>query len=115
MASSRIPLHEVNAIDALAVRDTVVHSSAPINSSDYISKTLIIHNGLNQEITVSLYGSRDEDISRKLLVGSAVVVAATTDDYQTLTDYFPHMSVDAQCSVAPTTGDVTVYIERTGG
>jgi hypothetical protein len=106
---------EDKIIDALAVRDTSNHNSSGSENKGYIPKTIIVHNGLNQQVSIQVQGSVDDTFNNPLTVGNSFNVAASTDDYDVLTDYLPFLRVVASCTTAPTTGTLTVYLAKVGG
>jgi hypothetical protein len=93
---------------ALQIRNTSVQTSDVSTSGEFLAKTIIIDNGLNQIVTLQLQGSDDKTLW--LNIGATFDVAATTADYQTISDYFPFYRLTAVCSVAPTTGDLDVRV-----
>ena len=105
--------NENKIIDALSIRDTSGHDSVVDESKGYIPKSLVVQNNLNQQVSCLLEGDIDESFSNPMIVNT-FVVAANTDDYDVLTDYLPFFRVTATCSVAPTTGALTVYIAKVG-
>jgi hypothetical protein len=107
--------NEDKVINALAIRNTSNHTSTVAEEKGYIPKTIIVHNGLNQTVSVQLQGSIDDTFNNPLTVGNAFNVSASEDDYATLTDYLPYLRVVASCSIAPTTGTLTVYLAKVGG
>ncbi len=98
--------------DALAIRDTVSHISTVSSVIGYYPKTILIENGLNQIVTFQVQGSRTADFAKVITVGASFDVAAGSNDYQTLTDYFPYLRLTAICSVAPASGSLTVSVEK---
>ena len=105
---------EDKVIDALAIRDTSAHNSTADESKGYIPKTMIIINHLDESVSCQLQGSVDDTFTDPLTVGDAFVVPASTDDYETLTDYMPWLRIVATCSTAPTTGTLSAYIAKVG-
>ena len=100
--------------DAEAIRDTNVHNGTIIDNFDFQLKTIIIENGLNQQITLQCQGSAHSDFSNSFDIGSSFNVAANTDTYQTCDSYFPYMRLTAQCGSSPTTGDLTIHFVQYG-
>lgn len=98
---------EDKAFNALAIRSTAVQNSAESMAGEFEAKTIIIENGLNQSVTIQLQGSRNAVWYN---IGSTFDVAAATNQYQTLSDYFPKYRLQATCSVAPTTGTLNAWI-----
>ncbi len=93
-----------------AIRDTSSHNGTTVFNGDFQIKTLIIENGLNQQVTIQCEGSAHADFSIKFNIGSSFNVSATTNTYQTCDSYFPYWRAVAQCSTAPTTGDLNIVI-----
>jgi hypothetical protein len=106
---------EEKLIDALSIRDTSDHTSIKSEIKGYIPKSIIIHNGLNQQVTIQVEGSIDDTFSNPLTVGNSFNIPANTDDYETLTDYIPFLRIKASCATAPTTGALTLYLAKVGG
>lgn len=95
--------------DAIEIRDTSSHNGSLINNFDFQLKTIIIENELNQVVTLQCQASCHSDFSHVFNVGSPFDVSANTDIYQTCDSYFPYMRLTAVCSVAPTTGTLTIH------
>jgi len=100
--------------DALAIRNTSSQTGSIINNFDFQLKTIIIENELNQIVTLQCQASAHADFANSFNVGSPFDVAANTNTYQTCDSYFPFMRLVATCSVAPTTGALTVYFIQYG-
>lgn len=105
-------MDEDKIFDALAIRDTAVKNSVVSVSGEFLAKTIFIENSLNQEVTFQLEGSRN---STKVNIGAPFVVPANTNTYQTVSDYFPKYSMTAQCSVAPASGTLDVWVIKAAG
>ena len=75
--------------------------------------TLFIDNGLNQAVTIQVKANREKALAKSVNVGSPITVSANSTDARTLSPdtsgYLPYLTVSLQCSVAPTSGSVTVY------
>ena len=98
--------------DALAIRDTATHNSGETTTGEYNAETILVKNGLDQTVTFQLQGSIDS--STWLDVNNAFNVAATTNSYETVTDYFPCYRLTAICSGgSPTSGALDVWILKT--
>lgn len=98
--------------NALALRSTAEQISTVSNCTGYIPKTILIENGLNQVVTFQAEGSREESFAKPITIGAPFDVAAATNTYQTLSDYFPFLRVKAICAVAPASGVLTVSLEK---
>lgn len=103
--------HEAEAFLSEEIRDTNSHNSSVIENIGYSVKTIIIENHLNQEVSFQCQGSRN-GLANWFEVGNGFNVSANTDIYQTCDAYFPYMRLTAQPSIAPTTGDLSVFFER---
>lgn len=103
---------EAQVFNALTIRDTNPHTSSTGNSRGYMVKTVIINNGLNQDVTVQLQGSRDS--TNWFNVGNSSTTTATTLTYQTADDYFPYVRAIATCAVAPSSGSLDLWVEFMG-
>jgi hypothetical protein len=97
-------------IENLAIRDTADHNSDVSDMGEFNAETLIVLNGLNQSVDVQLQGSIDA--TTWLDVGNPFSVGITTNDYATVTDYFPCYRVVASCETAPTTGNLDIWIVK---
>ena len=93
-----------------AIRDTSNHNGVTVFNGDFVVKTLIIENGLNQIVTLQSQASGHADFSNSFDVGSAFDVSASTNTYQTCESYFPYWRLTAICGTAPTTGTLTVIV-----
>ena len=91
-----------------AIRDTSSHTGSTVFNGDFQIKTLIIENGLNQQVTLQCQGSAHSDFSNNFNIGSSFNVSASTNTYQTCESYFPYWRITATCGTSPTTGDLTV-------
>jgi hypothetical protein len=105
-----MPINQARPIDALAIRDTVAHNSSVVFNGDFIIKTLVVENGLNQTVTFQCQGSANSDFSNPFNIGSTFDVAATTNTYMTCETYIPYWRITATCSVAPASGTLNVII-----
>lgn len=90
-----------------AIRNTSLTTSGESFSGEFQAKTIFIINGLNQLAVLQLQGARD---GVWLNIGASFDVAASTNTYQTVADYFPKYRITAQCSVAPASGTLEVWI-----
>ena len=93
-----------------AIRDTSAHNGATVFNGDFVIKTLIIENGLNQTATFQCQASAHEDFSNSFNVGTEWDVGASTNTYQTCDSYFPYWRAVVTCDTAPTTGTLTVIV-----
>jgi hypothetical protein len=100
--------------EAEEIRDTSVHNSSVSDSRGLAIKTIIIENHLNQTVTLQCQASAHLDFSNSFNVGNSFDVNADTDTYQTCESYFPYFRLTAICSTAPTSGNLTVLLEKKG-
>ena len=98
---------------ALAIRDQNDHDSTVVDTAEFRAETIVIENGLNQDVTFQLQGSRDK--STWLDIDDTFNVAASTNAYRTVTDYFPYYRVVASCGTSPTSGVLDVWILKALG
>jgi len=92
------------------IRDTSSHNGDVVFNGDFVIKTLVIENGLDQTVTLQCQASANSDFSNSFNVGSSFDVTASTSTYQSCETYFPYWRIVAQCSSAPTSGDLTIII-----
>lgn len=100
-------MDEDQVFAALAIRDTVNHDSIDSFTGEFTAETIFIINGLNQQVTFQLQGARN---SVWLNIGATFNIAASTNDYKTVSDYFPKYRIQAICGTSPTTGVLDVWI-----
>jgi len=98
---------------ALEIRDQVDHESAPATTGEFTAETIIINNGLDQTVTIQLQGSRDK--TTWIDVGPVFNVPAATNDYDTVTDYFPFYQIVASCGADPSSGALDAWILKAKG
>lgn len=103
-------INQEKTFDAEAIRDTSSHNGKVIYNGDFIIKTLIIENGLNQTVSLQCQASANSDFSNSFNLGSSFDISAATNDYQTCDSYFPYWRIVATCAIAPTTGSLTVFV-----
>ena len=105
-------MDEDRVFEAEAIRDTANYDSLESRTGEFTAKTIFIENGLNQQVKLQLQGARN---STWLNIDSSFNVAAATNSYETVTDYFPKYRVQASCSTAPTTGSLDIWIIKSKG
>ena len=103
---------ESNILNALAIRDTVSHTSSSSAGLGYLVKTVVYSNLLNQDVVIQLQASRDD--STYFNVGASWTATAGTTGWQSTDDYFPFMRCTAICSVSPSSGTLSVWLEKMG-
>lgn len=97
-------------IEDLAIRDAIAHNSDVSDMGEFNAETLIILNGLDKQVGVQLQGSIDSTIW--LDVGPVTNVPATTNDYATVSDYFPCYRVVATAASTPASGLLNVWVVK---
>jgi hypothetical protein len=107
-----IDIQETTIFNSLAIRDTSPHTSDVSNNIGYRVKTLIITNGLNQDVSKQCQGSRDN--STWFNIGDSFTITAGATIYQTCETYFPYIRGVATCSVAPASGTLSMWVEKMG-
>ena len=100
--------------DAKAIRDTTNHLSIVSDNQSMPTKTIAVCNKLNQDVTCQLEGSFSASFAEVFNIGVTFVVTASTNDWEEASVYFPFIRVKATCSVAPTTGTLTIFLLKTG-
>jgi hypothetical protein len=111
-ANLPVLLGEDKIFDDEAIRDTNLHTSNISDNRGFIPKTILVENGLDEDVEITIYGSRYSDFSVELQLGVSFNIGAETDDFATVTDYFPFMRAKAQCTSAPSSGTLNIWIER---
>ena len=98
---------------AEAIRDTATHNSTIATTGEFTAQTIIVQNGLDETVAIQLQGSRDE--TTWYAIDAPFNVTATTDTYETVTDYFPCYRTTAVCTTSPTTGSLDIWILKSKG
>ena len=79
--------------------------------------TIFVENGLDQDVAVQVKGNRQKSTTGAINVGSSFTVSANSNDARTLTPdtsgWLPYLYVELQCSTAPSSGNITVYLVKT--
>jgi hypothetical protein len=108
-------VNQSKPINVLAIRDTSAHESDVVFNGEFVIKTLVIENLLNQTVTFQCQGSANSDFSNPFNIGSSWDVAASTNTYMTCETYIPYWRIVATCSVAPASGSLTVIVFGVNG
>ena len=103
---------EDQVFTAEAIRDQVSHNSGIVDTGEFQAKTILVYNGLDQQVTLRLQGSRDA--TTWLNMNNSFDVAATTNSYETVTDYFPFYRLTAVCGISATSGALDAWILKSG-
>jgi hypothetical protein len=101
---------QVFTAEAIRVDTTV--NSIVADTGAFTAETIVVHNGLNQTVTIQLQGSIDATVW--IDMGNSFNVSATSNDYATVSDYFPCYRVTSISSTAPTTGTLDVWVLKAG-
>jgi len=105
-------MDEDHIFEAEAIRDQASHTSTESKTGEFTAETIFIENGLDQLVTFQLQGARN---STWLNIGPTFAVAATTNSYKTVTDYFPKYQMTAVCGANPTSGVLDVWMIKSKG
>jgi hypothetical protein len=95
-----------------AIRVSTTVNSSVADTGEFNAETIVVYNGLDKDVAIQLQGSIDG--TTWLDIGNAFTVNATSNDYDTVTDYFPCYRVTAKCATNPTSGDLNVWILKAG-
>jgi len=101
-------INSQKTLDAVEIRDTATHNGDVVFNGDFVVKTLVIENSLDQTVTLQCQASANSNFSNSFDVGSSFDVTASTNTYQTCSSYFPYWRVTATCASSPSSGDLTV-------
>ncbi len=105
--------NEKTILNAQAIRDTNPVTTDKVNLQGIGKKSLIVYNGLNQNVTVQIQGCHTEN-GTYVNVGTAQTVNTGTNtilgenEVVQLKNYFPYLQAIVTAAVAPTTGTCTV-------
>lgn len=103
-------INKERTFNAFEIRDTNSHNGNTVYNGNFIIKTIIVENDLNEQITLQCQASANADFSKCFNVGSPFNVNANKSVYQTCETYFPYFRMVGECENAPTTGDLTIII-----
>jgi len=96
--------------DALAIRDTATHNSDVSDCQGWGKKTIIVQNGLDQDVSIQVQGDVESAFGNPYDIQSAFTVTAGKSSYKALDEYHEFLRLQATASIAPTTGTLTAYI-----
>lgn len=94
------------------IRDTNAKTSTVVNLQGLNKKSLVVVNGLNQNVSVQIQGSADNGTF--INIGTAQTVNSSTNaiigpnEVAALNNYFPYIRATATCSVGPASGTLTI-------
>jgi len=75
--------------------------------------SIYIDNGLDQDVTIQVKANREKVYDKSVNVGSSFTVSANSQDARTLSPetsgWLPYIMVEVSCSVAPTSGSLTIW------
>ena len=92
------------------IRDQADHTSETAHSGEFTAETLVVLNGLDQQVDFQLQGCVGD--GNWMNICSVFSTAASSNDYETVTDYFPCYRIIASCSATPTSGVVNVWVVK---
>ena len=93
-----------------AIRDTAVHISDTSDCKGFAKKTVVVHNNLDQDVVCKLQGSVKKNFNHPIKMEPNFTVPMNDEKYITSDDYMPFIRVKADCSIAPTTGDLDCWV-----
>jgi hypothetical protein len=96
--------------DGVAIRDTSEHEGIIIYNGNFIIKTIVVENGMNEAVSLQCQGSIHADFSNSFNIGGEWDVPASTNLPQTCDAYYPYRRIVATCATAPTTGTITAHV-----
>ena len=107
-------------VDRVRLGDKMVEVRGDIDyttlNDAYGLVTIYVINSLDQTVTVQIKGNRIESTEYSSSVGASFTVASNSVDFRTLiasqSGVLPYIYVEVSCSIAPTSGNVTVYLIR---
>ena len=77
------------------------------------SISIFVDNGLDQAVTIQVKANRENAYAKSVNVGSSFSVPANSQDARSLSvetsGWLPYIMVEVSCSVAPTSGSLTIY------
>ena len=103
-------INQDRVYDNEEITNTSDHTSSQVYNGEFVIKTLIIENELNQTATFQCQGSANADFSNPFDIGSTWDVEANSNIFQSCDTYIPYWRVIVSCATAPTTGDLTVIV-----
>ena len=93
-----------------AIRDQVDHTSGTAYMGEFNAETILVYNGLDQDVSFQLQGSIDD--TTWIDVHDTFSIVKNTNDYAVVTHYFPSYRIVASCAVTPTTGNLNVWVVK---
>ena len=96
---------------AVALRDTLL-DSVPIEIRGFNKITITVEDTHDQDVVMTYYGALTAAGTKHSLGTTTLTGGGTRTDEQTLTDAWPFLLVDAQASVQPASGTITVDVTR---
>jgi len=98
------------------IRDTADHYSdswdsyrSVVNFRGFSKGTVFVNNGLDQDVTIQLQGSRQLGFDYVCNIGSSFTVSSGAASYETFTDPLPYLRLRASCATAPTSGALDAF------
>ena len=104
---------EPPTIDAESIRDTNTFTGVKIDTGEFTAETIVVYNSLDQSVDIQLQGSIDG--TTWIDIDTTFTITATTNEYETVSDFFPFYRCTAKCTISPTTGTVTVWVVKSKG
>jgi len=101
---------DVTEIENEAIRDTAAHTSDIIAAGAHRTFTFIFANGCNEIVSIQLQGSHDG--ATFINIGDPTSVAATSSEYQTLTEAWHSFRCVSTAASSPASGSLLIEAIR---
>jgi len=92
------------------IRDTNAHDSKVRKLWTEKGAVIYVKNTLNQAVTIQVKARTENN---EFNVGNPFTIEAGAKHYETFTEVHSFILATAQCSVAPTSGTLTIWLEVT--
>ena len=107
------PADEIQVFTNKVIRDTKAHNSVIADYSRYTMVTFYVANGMNQDVTAQVYGTRSNSVSGAVTIGGSFNVAAADAVAKAIsasaTGMMPYMFVRLTAGTIPSTGNADAY------
>lgn len=101
---------DITEIEDNDIRNTSAHNSDPITAGAHRSFTFVFISTLDDVVNIQLQGSHDG--TTWLDIGSATAVAATSEEYQTITEAWHSYRCVSTAPTGPTSGTLLIECIR---
>lgn len=107
------PHDKDKTIDAESIRDTNTVTGDTVDTAEYTAETIVVYNTLDKDAICQLQGSLDA--STWMDIDTEFTVTASTNNYETVSDFFPCYRCNVRSATSPTSGAITIWIVKSGG